>query len=317
MHPPSQRPAQTRLFPIVTVPSAGAGQAEPMGTKYKFWYEDEHLGKCLFKESRRGHGEDWAEKAAQELAALLGAPHAHFELAVFGEKLRVVSPTFVRSTETLVHGNELIVDVNAQYAAFASTTRSERTSRYTVDLVLSTLEQSGARPRPEWALPDGVTDGVDVLVGYLMIDAWIGNTDRHHENWAIVEAPPGADGGSRERFVAPLYDSASCLGRNEPDEKRRRRLTTRCRAAGGRRAVATHARHAERARSRALMLRTAEPPAGNIYTVGFCPRYLTRDVLALLQAALGARDGGGPARVSVGCRATNGASIVIPEVVLA
>src|SRR5712691_13257238 len=33
-----------------------------------------------------------------------------------------------------------------------------------------------------WTPFAGVREAVDVFVGYLMFDAWIANTDRHHEN---------------------------------------------------------------------------------------------------------------------------------------
>ncbi|WNN88943.1 hypothetical protein [Gloeocapsopsis dulcis] len=51
------------------------------------------------------------------------------------------------------------------------------------------------------------------------MDAWIGNTDRHHENWAFISVDD-------KIYLAPTYDHASSLGRNESDEKRQKRLTT-------------------------------------------------------------------------------------------
>jgi hypothetical protein len=69
---------------------------------------------------------------------------------------------------------------------------------------------------------------LDVFTGYLLLDALIGNTDRHHENWAVVQKygveplQPGL-----YPHLAPTYDHASCLGRNEPDAKREERLRTR------------------------------------------------------------------------------------------
>lgn len=57
-----------------------------------------------------------------------------------------------------------------------------------------------------------------MFVGYLMLDALIGNTDRHHENWGIITSP-----GRRKR-LAPTYDHASSLGRELNDTKRAARL---------------------------------------------------------------------------------------------
>ena len=31
---------------------------------------------------------------------------------------------------------------------------------------------------------------LDLFVGYLLLDSLIGNTDRHHENWAILQLTP-------------------------------------------------------------------------------------------------------------------------------
>ena len=54
------------------------------------------------------------------------------------------------------------------------------------------------------------------------MDALIGNTDRHHQNWGILRRvrPDGAV----EHAVAPSFDHASALGRNVPAEERDRRL---------------------------------------------------------------------------------------------
>lgn len=58
-----------------------------------------------------------------------------------------------------------------------------------------------------------------------MFDALVGNTDRHAENWGVV-----IDYTNRydpTYSLAPAFDHASSLGRNEPNESRRRRLDTK------------------------------------------------------------------------------------------
>lgn len=52
---------------------------------------------------------------------------------------------------------------------------------------------------------------------YLVLDALIGNTDRHHENWGILRERAGS--GWRG-FVAPSFDHASSLGRELLDKDR-------------------------------------------------------------------------------------------------
>ena len=56
-----------------------------------------------------------------------------------------------------------------------------------------------------------------------MFDALIGNTDRHHENWGLIVGP-GREGS--EKRLAPTFDHASSLGRNESDQRMLRRMNT-------------------------------------------------------------------------------------------
>jgi hypothetical protein len=78
------------------------------------------------------------------------------------------------------------------------------------------------RPKAPWAdrLPDGIVSALDVFAGYVMLDAWIANQDRHHENWAAL-----AEGDVRR--LAPTFDHGAPLARNVSDEDRHERMTTR------------------------------------------------------------------------------------------
>ena len=58
-----------------------------------------------------------------------------------------------------------------------------------------------------------------IIAEYTVLDALIGNTDRHHENWGILRRRTGDKGRD---FVAPSYDHASSLGRELRDERRDR-----------------------------------------------------------------------------------------------
>ena len=69
------------FFEIIDVPTDAPDKVELMGTKPKFWFNHRQLGRCLFKNSRPGTGEDWAEKAAAELATILHLPCARYEMA--------------------------------------------------------------------------------------------------------------------------------------------------------------------------------------------------------------------------------------------
>ena len=75
------------MFPVIEVKAEDAESIEQLGTKSKFWYRDGNK-RMLFKAEDRGTGEDWAEKIACELCALLGLPHVHYEMAFDSAAMR-------------------------------------------------------------------------------------------------------------------------------------------------------------------------------------------------------------------------------------
>jgi hypothetical protein len=200
-----------------------AHNLEPMGSKPKFWFSHPEMGICLFKAARPGSGEDWSEKVAERLAAWLGLPHATYELASWRGDRGIVTPRITGPDERLVHGNELLVELNPRYGERST---EYRTPLHTVAAVFSALELHNVVPPKEWIPPEGPMRSIDVLAGYLLLDALIGNTDRHHENWAAVETLP-IPSSAPVRYLAPTFDHASSLGRNEPLERVVRRLNTR------------------------------------------------------------------------------------------
>ncbi|NHZ35051.1 HipA domain-containing protein [Massilia rubra] len=211
----------THMFTIYEVPPGAAEFQEQMGSKSKFWYNDPLRGLTLFKEGRPGTGENWAEKLASELAQLMGLPHASYELARYGERCGVLSPSFVPSSAELIHGNQL---VGGRTTAIqdAEKLRFYRQRSHTVSRVFAYLKkhEDQLRVPQTYAHIDGIDKALDVFVGYLLFDAWICNQDRHDENWGVVH-----DKG--ELYLAPSYDHGSSLARTETDARRTTMLTTK------------------------------------------------------------------------------------------
>ena len=218
-------------FPIIIVTQEAyeLSNQEAMGSKYKFWFEHPELGRCLYKQVRENLGEDWAEKVASELCKLLEIPHANYELAATNDgSLGVVSSYFLPNGGTLVHGNELLSSIVTNYPTFAT----YNLSQHTIDLVLRIISDESVKLPIGWTAPSGIQKAVEVFVGYLLLDAWIGNGDRHHENWGVVqnkavlttsETAHIAPTTSETVHLAPTYDHASSLGRDLSDEQRQKR----------------------------------------------------------------------------------------------
>jgi hypothetical protein len=186
---------------LLDVTAWRAGGEEQLGTKPKQWLRDPADRLWLWKaatwnpspsgEYRKG--DDWAERVVTEIARSLDVPVATTELAeragVFGTvSLSVLDP----ESERLVHGNELLAEIDV-----IGSDPHDR-SGYTLDAVRRSLEGvAGSVPG---------SSAFECLAGYLIVDAVAGNTDRHQENWAVIENPAG------ERQLAPSFDHASSLG---------------------------------------------------------------------------------------------------------
>ncbi len=174
---------------------------EPLGSKAKAWVRYEGSS-WLFK-FPRASGEHWAEKLAAQIAGLLELPHAQVELATLQGVPGVASRDILLRGESLVHGNELLCTLIQDY---------DRDKRWKqIDHSLANIWEA-IELRVYFC-----EEAKRTFAGYLVLDAIIGNTDRHHENWAFVR-----DIYSRYR-LGESYDHGSSLGRELQDTSRKQR----------------------------------------------------------------------------------------------
>ena len=120
-----------------------------------------------------------------------------------------------------MHGNEILVDIVGR-----GRHPHDRTG-YTIEAVARVLEGVGP---PLASSP--LATAFDWFTGYLVLDALVGNTDRHQDNWATIRSGTGSR-------LSPSFDHASCLGFLLSDAERLERLDDL-----GTRSVAHYARGA-------------------------------------------------------------------------
>ncbi|MGH9429309.1 MAG: HipA domain-containing protein [Terriglobia bacterium] len=201
-------------YRILTVQPEWVLEKEALGSKEKFWCRwPEGKVSWLFKYCQPHTGQHWAEKIASEIAEVLGILHAHVDLAVFNGERGSLSESFARRGRSLFHGNQILAGKVIGY----NPDRRFRQSDHTLANILRALEGG-------FATPESARKSKEQLAGYLVLDALIGNTDRHHENWGILLKMTSA---GWEGIVAPTFDHASSLGRELLDEgpgKRRQTL---------------------------------------------------------------------------------------------
>ena len=204
------RPGSLDAYRVMEIEERWAAELEAMGTKPKFWCQPDGGEELwLFKYPQAGTGQHWAEKIAAELAACLGITHAVVELAACGGRRGSVSKSFTEGKYQLHHGNEILAltmdyDQEKQFGQ----------ADHTLANVFRALERVFVRRgAAEAAKREFAT--------YVVLDAVVGNTDRHHENWGLLVEP--TDSGPRGS-LSPTFDHASSLGRELRDEKRAARL---------------------------------------------------------------------------------------------
>ena len=200
-------------YVIYEISILGNRQIEQMGSKRKFWFTEPNKQSWLFKYNREKTGEDWSERIAAEIAELLNIPHADVQLATCEGERGIISKNFTdNGKNTLVHGNELLGFLIPEYPQ----RQKYKLSKHSINNIM------GALSKDYIVAPLGMSPEIDkpkeLFLGFLMLDALIGNTDRHHENWGFLLFPEKA-------VLAPTFDHASSLGRELTDDRRKQLLS--------------------------------------------------------------------------------------------
>jgi HipA-like C-terminal domain len=197
-------------FPIIDVSSNTVVSDEQLGSKNKFWIARD-AERWLFKEARKDTGEDWAEKIASEVGRQIDVSAPRVELAEYAGRRGCLSLSFVGEDESLVHGNEILAGQIVGYERQKRLRQSDHTFDNIVSAVRKLVDEA------DW-YPEVLKD----LAHYLVFDALICNTDRHHENWGFLtrleEIEP--EKWMMHLRLAPSFDHASSRGRELRDDRR-------------------------------------------------------------------------------------------------
>ena len=191
-------------YPIFEIQPEWVLETEGMGSKEKFWYRaKDGEPEWLFKFPQPNTGQHWAEKIAAEVAACLEILHAQVELAVFQGTRGSATETFARDGRDLFHGNQMLAGKVLGY----DPAKQFRQADHTLENILTAIDRT-------FTAPEGARKAKVRMAEYIVLDAVIGNTDRHHENWGITRKQVGE---RWQGMLAPTFDHASSLGRELVD----------------------------------------------------------------------------------------------------
>ena len=224
-------------FPVIDLADWTRGESEPGGDEAKRWFiapeASPYSGHWLFKprriktltlsaqRSQRGEkpdllvrGENWAEKISYELATLIGVPAVVTELAtvvqlhteeqVFGSMSRDMRPR----TWAWTPGAALLAERDDEFDA-------KSCHGHTIAAIRDALR--GLRGPVD--TPYAAWSAFDVFAGFLVLDAWVANTDRHAHNWGVLQDPK-----SGEVRLGPSFDHGSALASGNGDHHRAQRV---------------------------------------------------------------------------------------------
>ncbi|WP_280399069.1 hypothetical protein [Nocardia carnea] len=225
------------MFCVVELDDWIRGESDPSGDEAKRWFrapeQSPLVGHWLFKPRTEkvlplskkrqalGHhpdvligGENWAEKIAFELARLIAIPAAETELAtapqttdsrrVWGSISRDMRP----EGWSWAPGAQLLAEVDSHFD-------EKFCVGHTLEAVRDVLDGISG---PYGGFYMGWS-AFDVWVSYLLLDAWIGNTDRHAHNWGVVQHPATGD-----IYLGPSFDHGTSLASGETDDRRATRV---------------------------------------------------------------------------------------------
>lgn len=135
-------------------------------------------------------GEYWAEKLASDIAAVLGIECASVDIGIYNNRIGSMSYNVLGPDEELIEGIQYIVNKYPNYNGdkFIDTKSGKI---YSIQMIFESLKDTGLEQ-----------DFLKIPI----FDALIGNSDRHHSNWAVVKNIQ--TGVVR---VSPLYDNGSSL----------------------------------------------------------------------------------------------------------
>ena len=180
--------------------------ADTRGKRSKFWVCDPQNLQWLRKAPRESRPYEPAiEVATLELARLASIAAAEARLARWrdtrtGQECRgIIVKRFLDGDQSFSMGSDLLGGVDKKY----DVTRHEQHTLARVRATLRHHEEAGSSENL-----------CQTFVRILIFDAWIGNGDRHPENWGMIFSKKGVPS------MAPIYDTAACLGTELQDRAR-------------------------------------------------------------------------------------------------
>ena len=165
------------------------GNAEGSGRSEKEWLIlDNKIGLFKYPKSE-DTTEHISEKLASDIANILDVPCAEVDIGTYQNRIGSMSYRINQDNEFLIEGISFITQLFPDYdkdILYDDNTKYY----YSLHMIIPIIELYGFEKK---------------FIEMLIFDALIGNTDRHHSNWAFLLSSSG------NLKFCPLYDNGSSL----------------------------------------------------------------------------------------------------------
>lgn len=166
------------------------GASEGSGRSEKIWIVNPANGEIgLFKFTKSKYTtEHLSEKIATEIAQLINIECMKVDIGIYDSRVGSLSHKINEDDENLIEGIRLI---NKYYPSYNpnSLYDEEKGEHYSLEMILNSLQEYDFK-KEFFKIP--------------IFDFLIGNTDRHQNNWAILQR-------DKDIQLCPLYDNGSSL----------------------------------------------------------------------------------------------------------
>lgn len=166
------------------------GLSEGSGRSEKIWLKNPVDGRIgLFKYTKsETTTEHISEKIAELLAEKIGLKTAHIDIGTYHDRIGCMSYLINANGEILVEGVTLITKYYPDYDQ-EKLWDFIKNEYYSLEMIFKAVSEYNLQ---------------DDIIKMVIFDSIIGNSDRHHSNWAILQK-------GTETRICPLYDNGSSL----------------------------------------------------------------------------------------------------------
>jgi len=175
------------------------------GKRKKFWFNN-----CMFKYQKNGSLESYAEIFASLLLQKIKISCAEYCFGYYENSVGVITKSFLNSSEKLISGADLFIDVYENIADYSDSSISKMMIKNNVVDISNSINKY--IKKYNFISNEKTINGLYLkILDMCVIDTILLQTDRNPFNWGIIID------STKKVKIAPLYDNSNMANLNTPE----------------------------------------------------------------------------------------------------